>query len=81
MKDKPDEEHFIPLIDCPECGAKDQPASHSGPWVKGKKEVHIWSCPNCDAVLNLENDLKPKGWISIRELEAMGWSKVEKGAG
>lgn len=84
------EEKIIPIFDCPHCGKKDQPASHHGPYIKrirdekgrfikgGYKELHIWSCPTCDKVLNLDKDFKPKKWITVEELEAMGWKEEKK---
>ena len=71
------EEKTVPIIDCPYCGKKDVPASHSGPYVKGTLEVHVWSCPFCDSVLNFDRDFEPKKWISVEELEKMGWKKDE----
>ena len=73
------EEKTVPIVDCPYCGKKDVPASHTGPYVKGTVEVNVWSCPFCDAVLNLEHDFEPKKWITIKELEEMGWVKGEDG--
>ena len=85
MKEKSDKEHFIPVFDCSSCGKKDMPANHTGPlvkWIrdklgrfKNRLEIHIWSCPNCDKVLNFEEDFKPKEYVSITELGTMGWKK------
>ena len=72
------EEKIVPIIDCPYCGEKDVPASHRGPYSKGTIEVHIWSCPSCDSVLNFDRDFEPKKWITVEELEKMGWQKDDK---
>jgi len=85
-----EKDKIIPIFDCPHCGKKDQPASHHGPYIKrirdkkgrfmkgGYIELHIWSCPACDTCLNAVEDFKPKKWISIEELEAMGWKEEIK---
>lgn len=74
----------VPIVDCTneKCGAKDVPASYMGCWTKevskGIKKVYIWVCPDCNTVLNLASALKVKKWLSIEELEKMGWKHSRK---
>lgn len=76
MKKKPDEEHFIPIIDCPHCKAKRQPLSTLGPWMKGSIEVFVSFCPACNKVPADESCIK--GYVSIKELAKMGWKKLDE---
>jgi len=81
MKTQPDDEHFIPIMDCLECGEKDVPLSTVGPWVhpdrfdEEGKPIEIWisSCPKCDRVPLDESEIK--GYVSMEELEEMGWKR------
>ena len=64
----------IPVIDCPNCGAKDVPLSHEVTMTKeGMEDIEIWACTNCGTVPNIAGDLKVKAYISIKQLKALGW--------
>lgn len=83
MKKQPDKKHNIPIWDCPHCGEKDCPISTKGPWTnpllpKGR-EIYISYCSNCEMVPYDESQIK--GYISIKELEAMGFTKTEEEGG
>ena len=46
------DEFSIPVWDCPECGAKDQPLSKRGSWSKvGQPDIRVWSCPGCNTAV------------------------------
>lgn len=69
----------IPIVDCPSCGAKDVPLSFEGEFTKkGRPDVVVYTCSNCNKVPNVAEDLKVKRYISIKELEELGW-KQDKG--
>lgn len=81
MRTIPDDEHYVPIWDCPGCGEKDTPLTSSGPWVKTlpdgtEDEIYIWSCPECGLVALDESQIK--GYASLAELEAMGWQQGEE---
>ena len=89
MKSEPDKKHFIPIIDCPDCGARDTPLSTKGPFVPGKKSplygkkdeegnpIEIWIsfCPCCDRVPYDESEIK--GYASKAEIEEMGYREAK----
>ncbi len=67
---------IIPIIDCPICNAKDVPLSYGGTFTKpGCPTVTIWTCTNCGKVPNVANDVQIKRYVSIAELEELGWSQ------
>ena len=69
----------IPVIDCPICGAKDVPLSHEATMQKeGKPDLEIWQCSSCGKVPNIAHDLKIKRYISMKELEELGWQQDVK---
>lgn len=73
MRKRPTKTHFIPIIDC-SCGKKDMPLSHRGTFTKpGLPDIEVWACPACDRVPLSEARIK--GYASIAELKAMGWSE------
>jgi len=66
----------VPVIDCPECGAKDSPMSYEGTYTKkGHPDIVLWTCSACGKVANITHDIIIKRWITAEELEAMGYSK------
>jgi uncharacterized Zn finger protein len=68
----------IPIIDCPVCKAKDVPLSHINTLSKkGHPDVVIWECTNCGKVPNVAQNLKIKKYISVEELETMGWKQTK----
>jgi len=74
MQKTQDKKHPVPVIDCPSCGKKNSPLTTVGPFIKkGKPDIYVSGCSNCDRVPLGESEIK--GYISIEELEAMGWSK------
>jgi len=76
LKKKPDDTHFIPIWDCPNCGAENTPLSSEGPWVKeGFPEIWIFYCPVCKAVPIEEEQIK--GYASPEHLEQMGWKRIK----
>ena len=66
MKEEPDEEHAIPIIDCPYCGEKDVALHLVGPYMGESGLIRIWFCPSCSYV---PYSSEYKGFISLRELE------------
>ena len=76
MRKRPTETHFVPIMDCP-CGKKNVPLSTLGPLVKdidGKRiEINIWHCPFCERIPEYKKEIK--GYASLEELKAMGWSE------
>ena len=73
MRKKYSKDYFIPVMDC-SCGKKDVILSTKGPWCKeGLEDVNISFCPYCDRVPYDESEIK--GYISIKELEAMGYTQ------
>ena len=75
MKDKPDKKHYIPMVICSGCG-EETPLTYVSSWSKDKVTIHIWATPCCDLVPLEEKDIK--GYISVADLEAMGYKKEEK---
>lgn len=72
---------FIPVIDCPICGAKDAPLSFEAEFQhkeKGRPSIIIWSCSNCGKVPNVAGDMKIKRYISINDSELMGYTKEKQ---
>jgi len=56
-----EEKKGVPVIDCPNCGAKDIPLSHIATMVKkGYPDIEIWECSACGAVPNLGSDVPVK---------------------
>lgn len=69
---------IIPVIDCPICGEKDAPLAYEATMTKkGKPNIIVWSCAHCGKVPNLGEDIEVKKYVSIKELEELGW-KQEK---
>ena len=69
-----DNDKVIPIIDCPNCKEKDVPLSYEGTMVKeGFPEIVIWQCTSCGSVPNILDEVKVKKWVSIKELEEMGY--------
>lgn len=73
---------FIPVADCPMCGLKDTPLSQEHRIYKHKvtgKELDLWfiSCPGCGWLANMDKESMKhiKGYISIKDLEALGYTK------
>ena len=76
---------FIPVADCPSCGLKDTPLSQKHEIFIHKhtgKKLDLWfiSCPQCDWLANMDKDSwsHVKGYTSIAELEANGYTKEVK---
>lgn len=63
---------IVPIVDCPNCGAKDTPLSFKAQMVKGEKVIEIWECPECGTVPNFGSDLEVKRWVDIQELKEAG---------
>ena len=71
-----DTDKIIPIIDCPICKTKDVPLSlHSTMTKKSHPNIEIWECTSCGKVPNLTHNIKIKKYISVKELEQMGWTK------
>jgi len=69
----------IPIIDYPVCGEKDVPLSLEATMQKeGRPDLEIWQCSSCGKVPNIEHDIKIKRYISIKELEELGWESGKK---
>ena len=69
MKSIEDDEYYFAIIDCPKCGMKDVPINRT--YIRqGVEYVPMVYCLNC----HLDpGDVKPKGYISLIELEEMEW--------
>ena len=70
MQKEKDELHTIPVIDCPECKAKDIVLHAIGPFedVDNGETKRIWHCPNCGYVPSPE---EIKGYASLEDAESM----------
>ena len=75
MQAKPDEQHYIPIIDHCTCGARDIPASFSDVWIHpGQPDlgaIQYVYCPQCERVILHPAEIK--GYVSEEELVGMGW--------
>jgi hypothetical protein len=40
---------------------------------EGFPEIVIWQCTSCGSVPNILDEVKVKKWVSIKELEEMGY--------
>ena len=69
-----DKDAYIPLVFCPHCKEEMPIEITTMVQKKLKLEVKIASCPKCDAVLNLDKDIKLR-WITEKEIAKMGWKK------
>jgi len=75
------DEQLVPIIDCPLCGAKDVPLSHEGSFVRHETpeiRIDLYTCSACGKVPNVEEDLVIKRWVSMVELEAMGYKRISR---
>lgn len=71
MRKQPDQEHFIPIWDCPKC-KEELPLSSQGPFRKeGYPDIYVWYCPGCDLVPM--DDMDIKGYMSFEDLKTRGW--------
>ena len=72
---------IIPVIDCPVCGAEDVLLSFEATMSKkGHQDIEIWTCSQCGKVPNVGSDIKVKHYISMADLEAMGYkSEISNG--
>lgn len=79
MQTEPDEEHFIPVWDCPNC--KEEVVLTSSPVYEHKEkkdeegnplQVQFWYCPGCDAIPVDESYIK--GYCSVQDLLDAGWT-------
>ena len=71
---------LVPMVECPYCNAA-APCTLDEMYKPGTDiEVYIWSCANCETVLNLEEE-PPIEWVSRRELiRRTGWKLVPDAA-
>ena len=66
MKPKPDSEHTIPVIDCPNCEKRNVALYVMGPFNYAERTLEaIWYCPHCGYVPVEEI----KGYISLMEMQ------------
>lgn len=72
--------HYIPVWDCPHCGSKDTILSSSPTFVHPitGEEIAFWYCsnPKCEIVPEFKKEIK--GYLSIEDIEAMGWVKADE---
>ena len=69
LKPEPDFEYVYPIIDCPICGEINVPVSQLHLINDGLPKT-INYCLKCHQVIE---ELKPKGYVSMLELEEIGW--------
>lgn len=69
-----DKDAYIPLVFCPHCKEEMLIEITTMVQKKLKLEVKIAHCPKCDAVLNLDKDIKLR-WVTEKEITKMGWKK------
>jgi RNase P subunit RPR2 len=78
MENQEQSKPMIPIIDCPACHAVDVPLSYEGTYQKeGEEDVVIFTCTNCGAVPNMVAEVQIKKWLSLEELEKLGWQLQE----
>jgi hypothetical protein len=75
-------EYVILKCYCPKCKAYNFVSIEYTTWTKkGIEEpldVWLWTCTQCDTLLNLTKIPKVKEWYSEKELVAIGYAKLSK---
>lgn len=70
MKSEPDFEHIYPIADCTKCGAKEVPFNAVWMPSSGGEMIKLTYCLNCQDGEEMDNI---KGYMSLLELEDLGW--------